>query len=89
MATIGLTDAKVTPIMIGSRMPNAHTPTDWISVTTPAANRSALMSSATSSFGRCMTPPMMSGTAMAPAYMTSTCWIPSASSFGRTGTPST
>ena len=48
MATMGPTAAKVTPIMTGIRMPKAGpSPSDCISVTTPATNRSALTSSAT------------------------------------------
>ena len=47
IATIGPTEAKVTPIITGSRMPNRQMPSDWISVTMPQANRSALISNAT------------------------------------------
>ncbi len=90
IAAIGLTAAKVTPIMTGIRMPNARPrPSDWISVAMPAANRSALTSSATCSGGSFRARPMMSGTATAPAYMTSTCCRPSASSFGAGRTSST
>ena len=49
MATIGATDAKVTPIITGRRMPNhCVAPSAWISVTKPQQNRSAEISSATS-----------------------------------------
>ena len=86
IASIGPTAAKVTPIITGSRMPNFQMPIDWISVTMPAQSRSALMSSATWSFGRFSAPPMISGTATAPAYITSTCCRPSTVSWpaGRT-----
>ncbi len=48
MATIGPTDAKVTPIMTGSLMPKyLPKPSDWMSVTSPQQNRSAEISSAT------------------------------------------
>ena len=33
IASIGPTEAKVTPIITGSRMPNFQMPTDWIKVT--------------------------------------------------------
>ena len=89
IATIGLTAAKVTPIITGSRMPKGPRPSDWIRVATPQAKRSALTSSATCSGDRRSARPMMSGTATAPAYMTSTCCRPSAKSFGGGSTSST
>ena len=73
MATIGPTAAKVTPIMTGRRMPNFQTPMLWISVAMPTANRSALIRKAIWSLGSFSAAPMISGTAMAPAYMTRTC----------------
>ena len=48
MATIGATEAKVTPIITGSLMPNhCVAPSDWISVAMPQQNRSAEIRSAT------------------------------------------
>ena len=77
MASMGLTAAKVTPIMTGRRMPKyLPIPRDWIRVTRPQQNRSALISAATCSGGSLSARPTISGTAMAPAYMTSTCCKP-------------
>ncbi len=77
--TMGATEAKVTPIITGSLMPNHWVaPSAWISVTRPQQNRSAEISLATWSGVRLSARPTMSGTAMAPAYITSTCWSPSA-----------
>ena len=74
IATIGPTAAKVTPIMTGSLMPKYLVmPSDWISVTMPHANRSAEISSATCSGESLSARPTISGTAIAPAYITSTC----------------
>ena len=89
IATIGPTAAKVTPIITGRRMPKGPMPSDWISVAMPQANRSALTSSATWSGGSLAARPMISGTATAPAYITSTCCSANASSFGAGGTVST
>ena len=47
IASIGETEAKVTPIITGSRMPTGPMPRDWMMVAMPQANRSALISSAT------------------------------------------
>ena len=81
--TIGPTEAKVTPIITGMRTPNQGvTPSDCRIETTPQQNRSAEIRKATSSGGSCSTLPMISGTAMAPAYMTRTCWRPRVKSFG-------
>ena len=80
--SIGPTEAKVTPIMTGSRMPTPGKPRHCTSVARPQANRSALIRKATSSGGSFSARPMISGTATAPAYMTSTCCRPSASSRG-------
>ena len=80
IATIGPTAAKVTPIMTGRRMPNFQTPMLWIRVAMPQAKRSALIRNAICSWAACSAAPMISGTATAPAYMTSTCWRPSATS---------
>jgi len=45
MATIGATEAKVTPIITGSLMPNhCVAPSAWIGVTMPQQNRSAEIS---------------------------------------------
>ena len=49
IATMGATEAKVTPIITGSLMPNhCVAPSAWISVAMPQQNRSAEISSATS-----------------------------------------
>ena len=74
MATMGATAAKVTPIITGSLLPNyCVPPSDWISVTRPQQNRSAEISMATCSGLNLSARPTMSGTAAAPAYITSTC----------------
>jgi len=79
IATMGPTEAKVTPIITGSRMPNhCVAPRAWISVTRPQQNRSAEISMATCSGSSLRARPMISGTAIAPAYMTSTCCRPRA-----------
>ena len=80
IAIIGPTEANVTPIITGMRMPNFQTPIDCTSVAMPQANRSALISSATCSFGNFNAEPRINGTATAPAYITSTCCNPSAMS---------
>ena len=81
--TIGPTLAKVTPIITGSRTPNQGvTPSDCRIETMPQQNRSAEIRKATSSGESCSTRPTISGTAMAPAYMTSTCCRPRVKSFG-------
>ena len=81
--TIGPTEAKVTPIITGMRTPNQGvTPSDCRIDTTPQQKRSAEIRKATSSGGSCSARPMIRGTAMAPAYMTSTCCRPSVNSFG-------
>ena len=67
-------------MMTGSRMPNRQTPTLWISEAMPQTKRSQLIRSATCSLGSFRAAPMISGTATAPAYMTSTCCRPSATS---------
>ncbi len=91
IATIGPTAAKVTPIMTGNRMPNQEpSPKDWIRVTRPQQNRSAEISIVTSAGDSFRARPTIKGTAMAPAYMTSTCCRPSAlsrqrGSFSSTG----
>ena len=54
MAAMGATEAKVTPIMTGSWMPNQRVaPSVWISVISPQQNRSAEISMATSSALSC------------------------------------
>src|SRR3954464_15381631 len=87
--SIGPTDAKVTPIITGRRMPTPGKPRHCTSVASPQANRSALIRKATSSGGNLSARPMISGTATAPAYITSTCWSPSASRRGTGKTSST
>ena len=78
MEIIGATDAKVTPIITGSLMPNhCVAPMAWISVTRPQTNKSAEIRCATCSGARFSARPTISGTATAPAYMTSTCCRPS------------
>ena len=77
--TMGATAAKVTPIITGSLMPNhCVAPQAWISVTRPQTNRSAEIRCATCSGGRFSARPTISGTATAPAYITSTCCKPRA-----------
>ena len=73
IATIGPTAANVQPMMTGKRMPKIQRPNVWISVATPQENRSALMRNAIWSFGSLSAAPRISGTATAPAYITSTC----------------
>ena len=73
IASIGPTEAKVTPIITGSRMPTPGKPMHCTSVAMPQANRSALIRKAISSGGSLSARPMISGTATAPAYITSTC----------------
>src|SRR5690606_13674753 len=78
MATIGPTEAKVTPIITGSWMPNQRViPRDWMIVATPQQKRSAEIKKATSSGASFNALPTISGTATAPAYMTRTCCRPS------------
>ena len=90
MATIGPTAAKVTPIITGSLMPNhCVAPNDWMMVTMPQTKRSAEIRKATCSGSSFRARPTMSGTAMAPAYMTRTCWMPSAARRGAGSTSST
>ena len=65
------------------RTPNQRVkPSDCRIDTTPQQKRSAEIRKATSSGGSCSARPMISGTAIAPAYMTSTCCRPSVKSFG-------
>ena len=77
--------------MTGSLMPNQRVaPSDWISVAMPQQNRSAEISIATCSGLSLSARPTISGTATAPAYITSTCCRPSvasrpAGSFSSTG----
>src|SRR3954447_1450912 len=87
--SIGPTDAKVTPIITGRRMPTPGKPRHCTSVASPQANRSALIRKATSSGGSFSARPMIRGTATAPAYITSTCWSPSANRRGTGKTSST
>ena len=81
--TIGPTLAKVTPIITGSLMPNQRVqPKDCRIETMPQTKRSAEIRKATSSGSSFSTRPMISGTAIAPAYITSTCCRPRVKSFG-------
>ena len=73
MDSMGPTDAKVTPIMTGRRIPTPGKPTHWIRVASPQANRSALIRNATSSGESLSARPRIRGTATAPAYITRTC----------------
>lgn len=60
MATIGPTEAKVTPIITGRRTPNQRvSPKDWIIETIPQAKRSAEIRKATSGRDSLRTPPMI------------------------------
>ncbi len=87
---IGPTEAKVTPIITGIRTPNHGViPSDCSIETMPQQKRSAEIRKATSSGASLSTRPMISGTAMAPAYITSTCCRPRAKSFGAGSTSST
>ena len=79
IATIGPTAAKVTPIITGRRMPNhCVAPSAWIRVAMPQQNRSAEIRKATSCGPSLSARPTISGTATAPAYITSTCCSPRA-----------
>ena len=80
--SMGPTEANVTPIITGNRIPTPGKPIHCTSVAMPQANKSALIRKATSSGGNFSARPMISGTATAPAYITSTCCRPSASSRG-------
>ncbi len=74
IASIGATEANVTPIITGRRMPNhCVRPHDWISVTMPQQKRSAEISIDTCCGLSFNARPTISGTATAPAYITSTC----------------
>ncbi len=64
----------MTPIITGSWMPNQRVmPRDWMIVAMPQQNRSAEIRKATSCGDSFSARPTISGTATAPAYMTSTC----------------
>src|SRR6478752_1864154 len=80
--SIGPTEANVTPIITGNRIPTPGKPIHCTSVAMPQANKSALIRKATSSGGNFNARPMIKGTATAPAYITNTCCRPSASSRG-------
>ena len=81
IASIGATEANVTPIITGRRMPNhCVKPQDWISVTRPQQKRSAEISIDTCCGDSLSARPTINGTATAPAYITSTCCMPSAAS---------
>lgn len=88
MAIIGPTLAKVAAITTGRRMPKPPSPSDCTSVASPQQNRSALTRKAVSSRDRCSAPATINGTATAPAYITSTCWIASSHSGPAGGTAS-
>src|ERR1044072_7499189 len=87
--SIGPTEANVTPIITGRRMPTPGKPMHCTSVASPQANKSALIRKATSSGGSFKARPTINGTAIAPAYITSTCWSPSARRRGTGRTSST
>src|SRR5438445_6696847 len=78
----GPTEANVTPIITGNRIPTPGKPIHCTNVAMPQANKSALIRKATSSGGNFSARPMIRGTATAPAYITNTCCRPSASSRG-------
>ncbi len=83
MATIGPTEAKVTPIITGSLIPNHWVaPSDWIRVAMPQANTPAEIRKATSAWASFSARPTIGGTAIAPAYIISTCCRPSANNLG-------
>ena len=72
--TIGISAAKVQPRISGSRQPShLPTPSDCTMVAAPQINRSALISKIMCSGGSPTALPTTSGTATAPAYITSTC----------------
>ncbi|MCY1443117.1 hypothetical protein D9M71_595170 [compost metagenome] len=73
MAIIAPIPVNETPIMIGSFTPNQRTPTVCTMVISPETNRSALIRKAISLLDKFSAPPMISGTAIAAAYITSTC----------------
>ena len=93
MVIIGPTAANVTPCINGNRTPNRQNPTDWMMVAIPATKRSAMIKCTMSDCSSCpaptIAPPTISGTATAPAYMASTCWMPSGSNRRSGGTSST
>ncbi len=76
MAIMGATAVKVTPIIIGRRMPKKRLPKHWTSVASPAANKSALIISDSLSFGKSSAAPRMSGTIIQAEYITKTCCSP-------------
>src|SRR3712207_859288 len=86
---IGVTAAKVTPWMIGSRKPTFQNPTVWTRVANPHVKRSALIRYTSSSSESPMAFARMSGTATAPAYIARTCWNPRTASFPAGNTSST
>ena len=88
--TIGPTAAKVTPIITGSFTPNHWVaPSDCRIEAMPHTNRSAEIRNATSCGSSFSARPTISGTAMAPAYMTRTCCRPSTKRRGAGSTSST
>jgi hypothetical protein len=82
IASMGATEAKVTPIITGRRMPTPGKPRDWTKDAKPQARISALISSARCSGARPSAPARISGTATAPAYITRTCCSPNAARRG-------
>ncbi|MNN05159.1 hypothetical protein D3C81_1179120 [compost metagenome] len=83
MATMLPTAAKLAPIITGMRIPTGPIPNDWMMVATPATSRSALIRNATSSRDKPAAWPMISGTAIAPPYISSTCCRPTRISWNR------
>lgn len=78
IAPIVATLANETPCTSGSWEPKNGTPTDCRIVERPPMNRQDATRIAISDGGRPAAPPMMSGTAMMPPYIVSTCWSPNA-----------
>ena len=76
MRIIGVTDAKVTPWIIGMRAPIFQKPKVCIRVAMPQENKSALIRWTSSAGDKCRAWAMMIGTATAPAYMARTCCRP-------------
>ena len=77
ISTIGISAAKVQPWISGRRQPNhCLMPIDCTMVAAPQINKSALINKIICSAGKPTALPTTSGTATAPAYITSTCCNP-------------
>ncbi len=70
---IGGIALKATPCITGIRTPMRQKPADCRIVAIPQVKRSALIRTATASFGSFSAVAMIIGTAIAPTYITSTC----------------